>query len=64
MTFRTVLFEDTLVNYSEQLAFNPKDYSINLSALKITQNIAQKRLGEGIDRSFEQISGCYSSKYQ
>lgn len=64
VTYRTVVFEDTLSCYSQQLVFNPKDYARNLSALKIAQNMVQRRLGDCIDKGFQEITASYSKKYQ
>lgn len=60
VTLRAVVLENTLSHYSEQLVFNPKDYARNLSALKLAQNLAQKRIGEAIEKGFEDTEGCYS----
>lgn len=60
VTLRAVVLENTLSHYSEQLVFNPKDYARNLSALKLAQNLAQKRIGEAIEKGFEDTEGCYT----
>lgn len=63
VTYHTLVFQDT-ANSSQQLSFNPKDYSKNLSALKIAQGLAERSLGDQIDRGLETVSLCYSKKYQ
>ena len=57
-----ILRENTSPTQHHQLVFNPRDYH-NAASLKIIQNIAQEAWGNKLERSVEEIKGCYDPHF-